>query len=260
MAITNLTAEEMRGSGSLGPTLANNVTITATNTLNSNGQYPTSYLTLESNATSNQNLTTSTNIGEHYWFSPNTNNFAAGNYFAERPFGKNSISIPFRTQPNGSPIQEGVLIAVTVPHAFSGNLKTLNLISVAEGDIAVIDTSEGLIHAGDTVTCDVAANGLSYFTEGGIDITDTLPLDTVMVIQYDSNSIITSITLNYTGTLPVALGNRFEVNAITDPTLVGTGFRIISPNVFARPLVGTTFSDPYYIKSTGNISIKLEDI
>lgn len=260
MAITNLTAEEMRGSGSLGPQLTNNVIITATNTLNSNGQYPASYLTLESNATSNQNLTLSGNIGEHYWFSPNTGNFASGNYFVERPFGKNSISIPFRTQPNGSPTQEGALIAVTVPHAFSGNLKGLNLITNAEGDIAVIDTSEGLLHAGDTVTCDVATNGLSYFTEGGIDITSTLPLDTVMVIQYDSNSIIASITLNYTGVLPVAIGNRFEVNAITDPTLVGSGFRIISPGVFARPLAGTIFSDPYYIKSTGNISLKLEDI
>ena len=259
MAITNFTAAQIRGTGSLGPTLTKDVIITATNTANSNGQFPASYLTFESNSTANQNLTTSGNLGETFFFSPNTGNFSQE--FPFTPYGKSGISIPFRTQPDGSATQEGALIAVRLPTIFDDAHKNTNLLVGVFRGIQAIDTSEGLLHAGDTVVASIASGGLSYFTEGGIDITDSLPLSTSLNLQYDNNSILSSVILSWsTGNVPVALGNRFEVNAIADSTLVGTGFRIINPGAFERAPNGFTFTDPYYIKSTGNISIKMEDI
>ena len=125
--------------------------------------------------------------------------------------------------------------------------------------VQVIDTSGGVGHAGDTVVADVAS-GLICVNAGGQDITNEIPSDTALSLQYDSNSILSSISINFTGNLPIAIGTRFELTAVADPTLVGTGFRVINPGAFERAPNGFTFTDPYYIKSTGNISIKMEDI
>ena len=54
------TSEEMRNSGSLGEALTGTKTFIFTNAKASNGQYPVGYLTLEGNATANQNLLTTT--------------------------------------------------------------------------------------------------------------------------------------------------------------------------------------------------------
>ena len=257
MAITNFTAAEIRGTGSLGPTLTGDVIITATNTANSNGQFPASYLTFESNATANQNLTTSGNLGEIFFFSPNTGNFSQD--FPFTPYGKSGISIPFRTQPGGSAIQEGALIAVALPTTLDDAHKNTNLLVGVMSGVQVIDTSGGVGHAGDTVVADVAS-GLICVNAGGQDITNEIPSDTALSLQYDSNSILSSISINFTGDLPIAIGTRFELTAVADSTLVGTGFRVINPGAFERAPNGFTFTDPYYIKSTGNISIKMEDL
>ena len=51
------TSAQMRNSGSLGEALSGAKTFTITNVTNSLGQRPVGYLTLEGNATANQNIT-----------------------------------------------------------------------------------------------------------------------------------------------------------------------------------------------------------
>ena len=65
------------------------------------------------------------------------------------------------------------------------------------------------------------------------------------------------MTLSFSGILEIAMG--YELTVVNLGLSNGAGFRIISRYAFSAAS-GFTFTDPYYIKSTGNASLILEDI
>ena len=256
MATTNLTSAEMNGSGSLGPTLTDTIKVTYTNVLNSNFQFPAGYITFEANATANQNLAASANLGDRYFFVPQhggaSDVTAVGVNYQET-----GLSLPYKTNPNtGSAnpaIMGGLLFAQRYPYEFSQ--ESTDLFNIFNPTGCFILQPSPLTNV--TTTATKAAGELLLVDADGNDTTISLPADASLEVVWGANQSMTSMTLSFSGILEVAMG--FELTVVNLGLSNGAGFRIISKYAFKAD-VGFTFTDPYYIKSTGNASLILEDV
>ena len=280
MAITNFTAAEMHGQGQLGPTLTKTVQLTFTNILDSNNQYPAGYLILQGNATADSQLIVdgSTNIGEQYFFVGDDGEWSTKATIANNM--TNTIAIPVSVAENdGSPVTQGILYKKIISEDFGGRnylmaknsggteATTFNLL---EGDNGL---GIGIIGYDPANTYDRGGGFRSFIWTEEPELTELICTDQFgdvvgppfgsdadFILEFDNDGAITKIYLEQFGKeIPIALGLRVMVmGPQAEEKYRGIGLNFSDSRCLKDE--DDTESDPYYVVSTGNFALKMEDV
>jgi len=276
MAITNFTAAEMHGQGQLGPTLTTTVQLTFTNTLDSNNQYPAGYLILQGNSTANSNLDSSVDIGKNYFFVGDDGEWPTKATIANNM--RNSIAIPIKQASNdSSPITQGILYKKVIDA--NGNY----LMSKGSGkpwptryDLLLPANALGLEVIGydPSISYDRFAGTRQMSWNPDPENTELICTDSFgnvvgppfgqdanFCVDFDNNGFIEKIYVEeFEKDIPIALGLTIMCNGPNaESKYHNLGVKFSDSRCLMDAATGTE-TNPYYVKSTGNFSLKMEDV